>query len=71
MQLVCFNKCVCMCLCVCVFTSDRQVPGAVGFAQVVLSKAGVFPFVCPADVVDPQDAVWSYGDSEETVGYGG
>lgn len=55
-----------MCVCVCVCTSDREVSSAVGFAQVVFSKTGVFAFICPADVVEPQDSIWSYCDSEKT-----
>lgn len=41
-------------------TSDRQVSRAVGFSQVVLGKAGVLPFIGPADVVKPQNSVWGH-----------
>lgn len=54
-------------VCVCVRTSNRQVSSAVGFAQVVLSEAGVFPFICSADVMDPQDSIWSYCHPEKTA----
>lgn len=39
-------------------TSDWQMPSAVGFAQVILSKASVLSFICTADVIDPQNSVW-------------
>lgn len=47
-------------------TSDRQVSGAVGFSQVVFSKACVLPFISSADVINPQDSIWSHRDSEKT-----
>lgn len=31
---------------------------AIGFAQVVLSKASVLSLICTADVIDPQNPVW-------------
>lgn len=46
-----------------IFTSDRQVSRAIGFAQIVFSKAGVLSLVGPADISDPQGSVWSDSDS--------
>ena len=46
-------------------TSDRQVSGAIGFPQVVLSKAGVLSLVGTANVVNPQLPIWSHCHSEK------